>query len=78
MGSPHGWMFWTKQAYHVWGPLPFNPLDQLAESKVTQKDIYLFLGTTYEFHKRRASNPFIIIGVFYPPKTPQLPLFQNP
>jgi hypothetical protein len=45
---------------------------------VTQKDIYLFLGTTYEFHKRRASNPFIIIGVFYPPKTTQLSLFYNP
>jgi hypothetical protein len=42
---------------------------------VANKDILLFLGTTYEFHKRRADNPFIIIGVFYPPKTPQLQLF---
>jgi hypothetical protein len=41
---------------------------------VNQKDILLFLGSTYEFHKRRVENPFIIIGVFYPPKTPQLPL----
>ncbi len=44
---------------------------------VEQKDILLFLGTTYEFHMRRVENPFIIIGVFYPPKTPQLSLFQN-
>jgi len=39
---------------------------------VSQKDILLFLGTTYEFHKRRVDNPFIIIGVFYPTKTQQL------
>jgi hypothetical protein len=42
---------------------------------VIQKDILLFLGTTYEFHKRRVDNPFIITGVFYPPKTQQLSLF---
>jgi hypothetical protein len=42
---------------------------------VTQKDLLLFLGTTYEFHKRRVDNPFIIIGVFWPPKTQQLSLF---
>jgi hypothetical protein len=29
-------------------------------------DIYFFLGTTKEFHKV-APNPFIVIGVFYPP-----------
>ncbi len=30
------------------------------------KDIHLFLGTTRQFHGR-APNPFVIIGVFYPP-----------
>lgn len=39
---------------------------------VAQKDILLFLGTTYQYHKRKAPNPFIITGVFYPPKTSQL------
>jgi hypothetical protein len=42
---------------------------------VSQKDILLFLGTTYEYHKRRSENPFMIIGVFYPTKTQQLSLF---
>lgn len=37
------------------------------------KDLHLFLGTTYEWHKR-APNPWVIIGVFYPPKRPQLEL----
>ena len=33
----------------------------------TQKhDIYLFLGTTMEWHRRRAKNPFVIIGTFHP------------
>jgi hypothetical protein len=31
------------------------------------KDIYLILGTTLEFHAKKAPNPFMIIGVF-PPK----------
>jgi len=39
------------------------------------KDIYLFLGTTKEWHFRRARNPFVIIGVFYPKKETQLTLF---
>ncbi len=42
---------------------------------VTQKDILLFLGTNYVFHRRRVDNPFMIIGVFYPTKTQQMSLF---
>jgi hypothetical protein len=34
-------------------------------------DIYLFLGTTKLFHLR-APNPFVIVGVFYPPQVNQL------
>ncbi|MBU3955850.1 hypothetical protein KJ633_05260 [bacterium] len=33
-----------------------------------KKDIYFFLGTTRQFHGW-AKNPFLIIGVFYPPIT---------
>ncbi|MGE6221089.1 hypothetical protein ACQKCH_14775 [Nubsella zeaxanthinifaciens] len=39
------------------------------------KDIYFFLGTTREWHMRRARNPFVIIGVFYPKKEIQGALF---
>ncbi len=38
-----------------------------------EKDLYLFVGTTHRFHNV-APNPFVIIGVFYPPKTDQLSL----
>lgn len=40
-----------------------------------EKDIYLFLGTTKEWHLRRAKNPFVIIGVFYPKSESQMKLF---
>jgi len=40
-----------------------------------KKDISFFLGTTKQFHGW-AKNPFVIIGVFYPPATNQLSLFN--
>jgi len=40
---------------------------------VQENDLYLFLGTTFLNHNI-ALNPFVIIGVFYPPKTNQLSL----
>jgi hypothetical protein len=39
-----------------------------------EKDISFFVGTTLKYHNI-APNPFVIIGVFYPPKTDQLALF---
>lgn len=41
----------------------------------SSKELYLFLGTTKEWHRRRVTNPFVIIGVFYPKKENQLRLF---
>lgn len=42
---------------------------------ISKKEIYFFLGTTKQWHMRRARNPFVIIGVFYPKKEDQLSLF---
>lgn len=51
--------------------------EKLACEKVKQKyfkeftkknDVYLFLGTTLQYHRRRVLNPFVIVGVFYPLK----------
>ena len=68
------------------GALYWNCLkDEQNEQKVIQKvkqkyfdefkekDLYLFLGTTQKFHNI-APNPFIIIGIFYPPRTDQTSL----
>ncbi|MEI6141982.1 MAG: hypothetical protein WCP85_22105 [Mariniphaga sp.] len=49
--------------------------DQYETNFLKNKDIYLFLGSTKEWHMRRAKNPFVIIGVFYPKKEAQLRLF---
>jgi len=38
------------------------------------KDLHLFVGTTLKFHAISAPNLFVIIGVFYPPKSDQLSL----
>ena len=38
-------------------------IHQLAKNR----DIYLFLGTNKYWHIRRSHNPFMIIGIFYPP-----------
>ena len=54
-------------------------LEKVREKYETQflkeKEIYLFLGTTKKWHLRRAKNPFVIIGVFYPKIETQQKLF---
>ena len=41
------------------------------EEDFLAKDLFLFVGTTMANHMR-APNPFVIIGVFYPPIIPQM------
>ena len=38
------------------------------DTYTTNHDVYLFLGTQFQHHVRRAKNPFVIIGVFAPHK----------
>lgn len=40
--------------------------EQYEDNFIQNKDLYFFLGTTKEWHRRRVNNPFVIIGVFYP------------
>lgn len=49
--------------------------EQYEDNFIKNKDLYFFLGTTKEWHRRRANNPFVIIGVFYPKKELQGRLF---
>lgn len=41
---------------------------------VCTKDLYFFLGTTYQWHIRKAPNPYVIVGTFHPPKIKQFDL----
>lgn len=36
--------------------------------KMADDDLYLFLGTSFEWHMKNAPDPYLIIGVFAPPK----------
>jgi hypothetical protein len=36
--------------------------------KMAGEDLYLFLGTSYEWHMKKSKDPYMIIGVFAPPK----------
>lgn len=49
--------------------------EQYETNFINKKNVYLFLGTTREWHMRRSKNPFVIIGVFYPKIENQLSLF---
>ena len=49
--------------------------EQYETNFINKKNVYLFLGTTREWHMRRSKNPFVIIGVFYPKIETQLSLF---
>lgn len=54
-----------------------NQVKRKFKDEFAERDIYFFLGTTLQHHYR-SKNPFIIIGVFYPPKLPpydQMSLF---
>ena len=49
--------------------------EEIACQKVREKylnmakeDIYLFLGTSFEWHMKNSSDPYLIIGVFAPPR----------
>jgi len=49
--------------------------EQYEENFIKNNDIYLYLGTTKEWHRRRVPNPFVIIGILYPKKELQGKLF---
>jgi hypothetical protein len=51
------------------------PREKYETDFLADKDIYFFMGTTKEWQMRRAKNPFVIIGVFYPKKATQTSLF---
>jgi hypothetical protein len=48
------------------------------EEIAVNRDVFFFLGTNKYWHIRRSKNPFMIIGVFYPPKTNQKSIQNDP
>lgn len=70
-----GQLFWNALKKHKDESVAVQKVkDKYFDEFTSRKDLYLFLGTTKEWDKR-SNNPFIIIGVFYPPQDNQKSLF---
>lgn len=71
-----GQLFWNCQKDAANESIALDKVKQkYFDEFIIKNDIYFFLGTTKEWHMRRAKNPFVIIGVFYPLKEVQGSLF---
>jgi hypothetical protein len=46
-------------------------------SLARDRDLHLVLGTILRNHRKQYTNPFVIIGLFYPPKVLQYSLFDD-
>jgi len=63
----------------------FEKVRQKYFTEFSKKDVYFILGTNFHWHNKNASkldqgkNPYMIIGVFYPPKplVQELDLFSS-
>jgi len=72
-----GALYWGR--YYKYGR-DENKANELVRKKYfdefRSKDIYLFLGTTLQYHLV-SSNPFMVIGVFVPPQPKSEEIHQN-
>lgn len=67
-----GALYWNCLATTEGDEVAANELvRQKYETEFFQKDLYFFVGTTLAYHMQ-APNPFVIIGVFYPPINMQM------
>ena len=69
-----GMLYWNCLKKETSEEKAIQKIKQKYFERFTKTDLHLFLGTTLQHH-RYAKNPFIIIGVFTPPKNDQMPLF---
>jgi len=70
-----GQLYWNCEKRHGKDQAVQKVRQKYFDDFVRTKDLYLFLGTTYEWHVRKARNPFVIIGTFHPPHITQNSLF---
>lgn len=70
-----GQLYWNCEKYYGKDQAVQKVRQKYMDDFVKTKDLYLFLGTTYEWHVRKAKNPFVIIGTFHPPYMTQDSLF---
>lgn len=63
-----GSAFWNWKKHYKSEEIVLDKIrEKFFDEFTKKKDLYFFLGTTRQFHGW-SNNPFIIIGIFYPPK----------
>lgn len=66
-----GQLYWNCEQHYGKDQAVAKVRQKYMDDFAKTKDLYLFLGTTYEWHIRKARNPFVIIGTFHPPHVMQ-------
>jgi len=63
-----GQLFWNSLKYHQDEQLACQAVkSKYFDEFCNKKELYFFLGTNFVQHSQKSKNPFIIIGLFYPP-----------
>jgi hypothetical protein len=66
-----GALYWNCLHAHGATEAPKKVREKYMDDFAKTKDLHLFLGTTREWHVRRAPNPYVIVGTFHPPHETQ-------
>ena len=70
-----GALYWNCLKSHGAGQAPQKVREKYMDDFVLNKDLHLFLGTTLQYHAKKARNPFVVVGTFHPPFETQASLF---
>ncbi|MCH9808499.1 MAG: hypothetical protein K0U74_12265 [Alphaproteobacteria bacterium] len=69
-----GQLYWNCVKGYGEANAPAKVAEKYMNDFARTKDLHLFLGTTHQWHVRKAPNPFVIIGTFHPPHQTQTSL----
>lgn len=71
-----GALFWNSMRKHQCETKAITDVrNKYLKDLVLDRNVHFFVGTTLEWDKKNAPNPFTIIGVYSPPYIPQNSLF---
>jgi hypothetical protein len=70
-----GALYWNCQRAYSGVEAAKKVREKYLDDFATTKDLHLFLGTTREWHVRKAPNPYVIVGTFHPPHEIQASFF---
>jgi len=69
-----GALYWNCLQTYGAEKAPGKVREKYMDDFAATKDLYLFLGTTRQWHVMKAPNPYVIVGTFHPPHETQASL----